>query len=147
MNSVNHNLHDSDFYAWTKQTAQLLKEGRLSEVDIKNIAEELEDMGNSDKRGVVSQLSRLITHLLKWMYQPALRGNSWKNTIEAARIEIIDFFKDSPSLKNEVKNKFDVAYKKAIRIASNETGIEVKDFPQECPFTLEQCLNEEFWPE
>ena len=62
-------------------------------------------------------------------------------------LTIIDFFKDSPSLKNEVKNKFDVAYKKAIRIASNETGIEVKDFPQECPFTLDQCLNEEFWPD
>ena len=147
MSSVNHNLHDSDFYAWTKETAQLLKEGRLSEVDIKNIAEELEDMGNSDKRGVVSQLSRLITHLLKWKYQPALRGNSWRNTIKGARVEITDYFNDSPSLKNEVSVKFSIAYKKAIYAASNETGIDEKDFPIECPFTLEQCLNEEFWPE
>ena len=147
MSITNHELHDKDFYAWTKETAQLLKNGKISEVDIMNVAEELEDMGNSDKRGVVSQLSRLITHLLKWKYQPVLRGNSWRNTIEAARIEISDFFKDSPSLKNEAKLKFEIAYKKAIRIASNETGIEVKEFPKECPFTLEQCLDDEFWPE
>ena len=112
-----------------------------------NIAEEIEDMGNSEKRGLISQLSRLMTHLLKWKYQPALRGNSWKNTIEAARIEIIDFFEDSPSLKNEVRTKFEVAYKRAIRIASNETGIESKDFPPESPFTLDECLNEKFWPD
>ncbi len=147
MGNVNHQLHNADFYAWTQETAKLLKEGRLKEVDIMNIAEEIEDMGNSEKRGVVSQLSRLMTHLLKWKYQPAFRSNSWKNTIEAARIEITDFFKDSPSLKNTVKFKFDLAYRKAIRIASNETGIEVNNFPQVCPFNLDDCLNEDFWPE
>lgn len=147
MGEFNHELHDKDFYAWTKETAQLLKEGKISEVDIMNIAEELEDMGNSDKRSVVSQLSRLITHLLKWKYQPVLRGNSWKNTIKAARVEILDFFSDSPSLKNEITTKFSIAYKKALYVASTETGIDEKNFPQECPFTLEQCLNEEYWPE
>lgn len=147
MSSLNHVEHDKDFYAWTKKTAQLLREGRINEVDIKNIAEEIEDMGNSNKRGVVSQLSRLIAHLLKWKYQPALRSNSWKNTIESSRIEISDFFSDSPSLKNEVTAKFDVAYQRALRTASNETGIEVKSFPKTCPFTLDQCLDDNFLPD
>lgn len=79
MRNLNHVDHDKDFYAWTKETVQLLREGRINEVDIKNIAEEIEDMGNSNKRGVVSQLSRLIAHLLKWEYQPALRSNSWES--------------------------------------------------------------------
>lgn len=147
MNSVNHMLHDTDFYAWTKETANLLKNGKISEVDVMNIAEEIEDMGNSDKRGVVSQLSRLLSHLLKWKYQPVLRGNSWKNTIKAARVEIFDFFDDSPSLKNEVILKLGVAYEKALYVASNETGIDEKTFPKECPFTLEQCLDKEFFPD
>ena len=146
MRNLNHVDHDKDFYAWTKQTVQLLREGRINEVDIKNIAEEIEDMGNSNKRGVVSQLSRLIAHLLKWEYQPALRSNSWKNTIDSSRIEITDFFADSPSLKNEVSLKFEVAYQKALRTASNETGIEVKNFPKDCLFTLDQCLDDSFLP-
>jgi len=147
MNSTNPELYEKDFYAWTKETAQLLKEGRINEVDIKHIVEEIEDMGNSNKRAVVSQLSRLIAHLLKWKYQPSLRCNSWKNTIENSRMEIFEFFKDSPSLKNEVQLKFDSAYQRAIRTASNETGIEVQSFPKECPFLLEQCLSSEFFPE
>lgn len=147
MNTVNHELHDKDFYAWTKETAQLLKNGKINEVDIMNIAEEIEDMGGSDKRGVVSQLSRLISHLLKWKYQPVLRGNSWRNTIKGSRVEISDFFDDSPSLKNEVLSKLGVAYKKALYVASNETGIDEKIFPKECPFTLEQCLDSEFFPD
>lgn len=147
MSSSNQHLHDSDFYAWTQETARLLKEGKLREVDVMNVAEEIEDMGKSEKRGVVSQLSRLMTHLLQWQYQPTLRGNSWKNTIKASRIEIMDFFKDSPSLKNEVKSKFEVAYAKAILIAANETGIDEALFPQACPFSLEECLNDNFWPE
>src|SRR5262245_15828111 len=109
-----------------------------------NIAEEIENMGNSEKRGCVNQLSRLITHLLKWKYQPVLRGNSWKNTIKAARVEISDFFSDSPSLKNEVNAKFSIAYKKTLYIASNETEMNEENFPKECSFTLEDCLNENF---
>lgn len=70
-----------------------------------------------------------------------------KNTIKAARVEISDYFVDSPSLKNEVLTKFPIAYKKAIYVASNETGIDENTFSKECPFTLEQCLDEEFWPE
>jgi hypothetical protein len=147
MGISNHELHKKDFYAWTKETVQLLKEGKLSEVNVMNIAEEIDDMGNSEKRGVVSQISRLITHLLKWKYQPVLRGNSWKNTIKAARVEIADFFNDSPSLKNEVVTKFAIAYKKALYVASTETGIDETNFPKECPFTLEQCLDENFFPE
>lgn len=146
MNNLRHVDHDKDFYAWTKETAQLLRQGRINEVDIKNIAEEIEDMGNNNKRGVVSQLSRLIAHLLKWKYQPALRSNSWKNTIDSSRIEIADFFSDSPSLKNEIASKFEVAYQRALRTASNETGLEVKNFPTNCPFTLAQCLDDSFFP-
>lgn len=145
--SHDYGLYDLDFYAWTQETTRLLKEGRVGEIDIHHIAEEIESIGNSERRTIVRLLSDLMMYLLRWRYQPVLRGNSWKNTIEASRIEIIDFFKDSPSLKNEVKTKFEVAYKKAIRIASNETGIEVKDFPKECPFSLADCLNENFWPD
>jgi hypothetical protein len=147
---LNHELHDKDFYAWTKETAKLLKEGRINEVDMNNIAGELEDMGNSEKRSVVSQLSRLIAHLLKWKYQPINRGTSWKATIEDARLELADFLSESITLKNKVESEFKnkaIVYRRAVNWASRETGIEKKVFPKDCPFTLEQCLDEEFLPE
>lgn len=147
MGISNHELHDKDFYAWTKETAQLLKDGKVSEVDIMNIAEEIEDMGNSEKRAVVSQLSRLIAHLLKWKYQSGLRGNSWKTSINGARLQLSYFLESSKLLKKESEENFIKAYKLGIQWASSDTGIEVKNFPADCPFTLEQCLNENFWPE
>ena len=68
MSSTNHELHDRDFYAWTKETAQLLKEGRINEVDVMNIAEELKDMGISNKRALISHMTVLLVHLLKCKY-------------------------------------------------------------------------------
>ena len=147
MSSINHNLHDSDFYAWTKQTAQLLKEGRVNEVDIINIAEELEDMGISNRRALISCLSVLISHLLKWKYQKERQGTSWKRTIKAQRLRIKDLLETSPSLKHEINLKVSFAYLDATVMAEKETGLDIDTFPEECPFTLEQCLNEEFWPD
>ena len=40
-------LYDEDFAAWTSETARQLRAGRLSEVDVEHVAEEIEDMGKS----------------------------------------------------------------------------------------------------
>ena len=69
-------LHDSDFYAWTNQQAALLRAGSLDSADIERIAEEIESMGRSEKRELFSRLAMLLMHLLKWRFQPTLRGNS-----------------------------------------------------------------------
>ena len=147
MGITNHELHDKDFYAWTKETAQLLKDGRVNEVDIINIADEIEELGISDDRALFSQLSRLIAHLLKWQYQPSFRGNSWKNTIEDARIELKYFMDKSKLLKKEAYNAFEKAYQSGIRKAVVQTGLDKKTFPETPLFTLDQCLDENFWPE
>jgi hypothetical protein len=147
MGISNHELHKKDFYAWTKETVQLLKEGKLSEVDVMNIAEEIEDMGISNKRALISHLTVLIAHLLKCKFQAERRGTSWENTIERQRIDIKDLMDESPSLKNEMALKFNFAYKKARLDASSEMGIKKSILPEGCPFTLEQCLDENFFPE
>lgn len=143
----NHDLHDKDFYAWAKETAQLLKEGKFSEVDVMNIAEEIEELGMSERRAVISQMSRLIAHLLKWKYQPHLRGNSWKISINQARDQILIVTDESKNLQKELPEIIQKSYKYGVKWAANEMGIELKKFPQKCPFTLEQCLDENFWPE
>lgn len=83
-----HVSYDKDFYAWAAENASLLRRKKFDEIDIGNIAEEIESMGRSEKRSLISHLRVLILHLLKWEYQPELRGNSWKSSIRNARYSI-----------------------------------------------------------
>ena len=82
---MNKIAYDADFYGWANEQAALLREGRLNEADIENIAEEIESMGRSEKRELVSRLAVLLTHLLKWRYQPGGRGSSWRASIVVQR--------------------------------------------------------------
>src|SRR3977135_2624419 len=102
MSSKNATLYDTDFYAWANEQAALLRAGRLAEADIENIAEEIETMGRSEKRELVSRMSVLLLHLLKWQFQPARRGNSWRLSIENTRYQLEEHLDDNPSLKSQL---------------------------------------------
>src|SRR3990167_3765622 len=140
------NEYETDFYAWTLHNAKLVRQRKLSEIDIENIAEELESMGKSDRRELVNRLAILMAHLLKWQFQPNERSNSWKTTIRNQRIDVIDLLDESPSLKNELDLKLAHAYKKSVLIAMEETKFDEKVFPKKSPYTLDQCLNSDFFP-
>lgn len=139
--------YENDFYSWLMKNAFLLRQRKFTEIDAENIAEELEAMGRSEKRELVSRLSVLIAHLLKWRYQAVKRSRSWKNTISTQRIDINDLLEDSPSLRHDIAEKIDRAYKKARIMAEDETGIDKKNFPASCPFSPEEIMNEDFLPE
>nr|VFJ59435.1 MAG: protein of unknown function DUF29 [Candidatus Kentron sp. FW]VFJ67135.1 MAG: protein of unknown function DUF29 [Candidatus Kentron sp. FW] len=74
-------LYDTDFHAWANREAVLLRAGNFQEIDRENIAEEIESIGKRERRELVNCLEVLLVHLLKWQYQPALRGRSWEFTI------------------------------------------------------------------
>ncbi len=138
--------YEKDFYAWITHNARLLRDGKLSEVDIENIAEEMESMGKSEKRELINRLAILMAHLLKWKFQSARQSKSWELTIKGQRFELMDLLKESPSLKYELEKKLLHAYKKALLIAEGETGIEQKNFPKKCPFSLKQSLDANYYP-
>ncbi len=143
-------IYDEDFYTWALKQAQLLREGRLSEIDIENIAEELEDMGKSRARALESQLTRLLAHLLKWQYQPDQRQrceNSWRASIRHARREVERTLKENPGLKPHLPELFEEAYQDGVDWAIRETNLPESVFPIECPWTLEQVLEGDFWPD
>ena len=139
--------YDQDFFAWAMDTAKLLRAGRFAEVDIAHVAEELESMGKSEKRELVSRLTVLLAHLLKWKYQPAKRTRSWQNTILTQRMDIQELLTDSPSLRSVLEHSIAVAYKKAVLYAENETGLDTGTFPAVCSFTYEELLDKGFLPE
>lgn len=80
--------YTKDFNLWAQQTAQLLREQRWQEIDLEYLIEEVEDLGKSERRGISSQLTRLLLHLLKWQYQPLRRSDSWLDSITDARTQI-----------------------------------------------------------
>lgn len=68
--------YEVDVVAWASEQAALLRAGKLSDIDIRHIAEEIEDVGKSEQRELASRMAVLLAHLLKWQYQPGRRGSS-----------------------------------------------------------------------
>lgn len=141
------NLYERDFYLWIEETLRLLREGKLAQIDLANLIEEIEDMGKSQKQAVRSNLIVLLMHLLKYQYQPEKRSGSWKYTIREHRRRLIEAFEDSPSLRNYFTGVFDKCYQNARKEAADETELSLNIFPSESPFTSEQTLDEDFLPE
>lgn len=140
-------LYESDFYRWLLENANLLRTGRVSEADLDRIAEELEDMGRSERRALGSHLSVLVAHLLKWQFQSTQRSSSWRGSIHNARSSIQDLLDDSPSLRNQLAPLVASKYRNARFNAANETDLPESAFPDDCPYPLDDLLNFDFWPE
>jgi predicted nucleic acid-binding Zn-ribbon protein len=143
-NNSQETLYNQDYYQWLIQTAQLLKEKEFTQLDLENLIEEIESLGKNEKRAIESNLIVVILHLLKWRYQPEKRSNSWKSSIREHRRRIQRLFSDSPSLKNHLPEILATCYLAAKKQASDETGLSILAFPEECPFSIAECLDEDF---
>jgi hypothetical protein len=139
-------LYERDFHAWANEQAALLRAGNLSAADTAHIAEEIESMGRSEKRELVSRLTGLFLHLLKWQFQPERRGNSWRLSIANARDELAEHLDDNPSLKDELPKAMETAYRRGRRNAAAETDMPESTFPAECPWSFEAATSDDFWP-
>ena len=137
-------LYEHDYYAWLRSQVRALREHRINEVDALNLAEELEDVTRSMKKGLKSQLVRLIAHLLKWPVQAEHRkqnpsaGHRWLASIQNARDEINDDLAESPSLKSYLPEVFSKAYRAAINAGVEDTGLPESAFPASCPWFHER---------
>lgn len=142
-------LYEKDFYAWTVETVNQLRSRQLNKIDIDHLAEEVESMGASEKRALESRFVVLIMHLLKWHIQKSERSNSWVGTIETQRLKIKRILKNTPSLRNNLYQLVDDAdiYKEALIEASMETGLSRDKFPSGLPYTIEQILDDNFYPD
>jgi hypothetical protein len=140
-------LYDQDFYALANEQAALLRAGKLDAADIEHIAEEIESMGRSEKRELINRLAVLLLHLLKWQFQPERRGNSWRLTIKGQRRSLGRHLADNPSLKSQLPSAIEDAYGDALIEAERETELPGEIFPSSCPFTYEEAISDDFWPD
>lgn len=126
-------LYDRDFYAWANEQAGLLRAGRLSEVAIERIAEEIESIGKSEKRELVSCLSVLLVHLLKWQHQSVFRSTSWRLTIKEQRAKLEGHLGDNPSLKSMVPAMITTAYAMSFLVRPRKQTLSPTYSPQPVP--------------
>jgi len=147
MNTTSTRLYERDFYGWIQNQADMLRSGNFASLDLENLIEEIEDMGKRQKQELRSRLSVLFAHLLKWQYQPTLQSNSWVATIKVQRFEIMEHLDENPSLKHDLDETIIKAWRRALMMAETETGILASKFPACCPWTFEQVMDENFWPQ
>ena len=136
-----------DYQGWLAHTARLIRERRWQDLDADHLADEVEDLGKNERRGIASQLTRLMVHLVKWRFQPQRRSDSWRDCIADARLQIQLAIDDSPSLRTYPAELLDTCYAKARRSAAQQSGLPLDRFPDTCPFVIDDILNDDWLPD
>jgi hypothetical protein len=129
-------LYETDYHKWAMETAAALREGRLQDIDVRATAEEIEDLGKSERHSLGSAVAQLFLHLLKTKYQPHLAGASWQASIKKQRVKIARITGENPSLRPLLSERAFLkgAYVDAVLDAVIETGLPEATFPATCPF-------------
>lgn len=139
--------YETDVIAWANEQAALIRAGRFDMLDLEHLADEIEDVGKSERRELRSRMAVLLAHLLKWQYQEGIRCKSWQRTIKEQRRGISGCLKETPSLKADLDQAdwWEWVWSDAVTLAVKETGLDC--FPESCPWSIEQLVNPEFLPE
>jgi hypothetical protein len=145
--------HDEDFYAWTQYQAEVLRSMSCDDnrFDRENVAEEIEDLGKSERNAVRSEVRRILVHLLKLAHSPAQDPRSdWRESIASARAELEDRL--TLTLRRDVQQELPRLYARAKDVARE--GLDkygesdtTRKFPAICPYTLDQVLDRTWYPE
>ncbi len=132
--------YTDDLFGWVQQQIELLRAGRLTEIDAENVAEELSDVAHNQYDKLESSIRVVLLHLLKWDHQPERRSRSWVLSIAEHRRRTIRVLKKNPSLKSSVYEAIDDAYEDAAGDAKRETGLPGDTFAQICPYVWEDIM-------
>jgi hypothetical protein len=145
--------YDDDFYAWTQYQAEVLRglRTRDNRFDREHVAEEIEDLGKSERSAMRSEVRRILEHFLKLAYSPAAEPRSdWMVSIANARAELDDRL--TATLRRDIEAELPRLYVRAKDVA--QVGLAEygerdasSNFPALCPYTLEQVLATGWYPE
>ncbi len=140
-------LYEKDIVAWANEQAKLIRTGQFNLLDREHIADEIEDVGKSERRELANRMAVLLAHLLKWQFQPERRGASWQRTIKEQRRAIVLHIQETPSLRVSLEDAhwLEAVWADAVAKATDETGSE--QFPEFCPWTPDQILSLTFYPD
>lgn len=137
-------LYDRDILAWSEYQAGLLRRlargERVNDLDWQHVVEEIEDVGLSELHSVESYLDLILLHLLKVHAWPGSESvNHWLAEVVAFQGNARRRF--APSMRQRIA--LESIYQGAIeQIAVLNSGQAPAQWPEACPFTLDQLLGE-----
>jgi len=138
---------DRDLYSWALHQAELLRAGRLSEIDAAAIAEEIDDVGEEQYDKLESALRVLMLHLLKWDHQPEKRSRSWTASVREHRRRVLRQLQKNPGLRSRLNEAVGEAYQDARDEASSDMGLPLKVFPTKPAFEYTEIMERSIvWP-
>jgi Domain of unknown function DUF29 len=138
---------EGDLYSWALRQAELLRAGRLSEIDPVAIAEEIDDVGEEQYDKLESALRVLMLHLLKWDRQPDSRSRSWTSTVREQRRRVLRQLHKNPGLKSRLDEALGEGYEDARDEASAGTALPLSVFPVRRPFEYAEIMERLIiWP-
>jgi hypothetical protein len=145
--------YEDDFYAWTRHQAMVLRTMAAADnrFDRENVAEEIEDLGRSERDAVRNQIRRIIEHLLKLAYSPAQQPRfDWMASIAEARATLGD--KLSPTLQRDAENLLSKLYEDGrdraeLGLRSHGEMQAANNLPADCPYTIDEILRRGLYPE
>jgi len=146
--STNAELYEQDFSLWCLETCASLGAREFNAVDVHHLIEEIRDLGTNVRSALESALGLVVLHLLKWQYQPGGRqdSQSWEDAMVAHRRRMHRLLKKSPSLKAHLMTAVEEEYPSARQRAATHTRLPRATFPEACPWTVEQILDNDFFP-
>ncbi len=130
--------YQTDTYAWALDQARRLRAGQP--IDTENVAEEIECLGKQERRTLVNTMAVLISHLLRWDFEPDKRTKSWLYTIREHRNRTVGILEENPSLRSDLTELLNNAYISGRLQAAAETGMDLDSFPSDCPYGWEQLV-------
>lgn len=142
-------LYEADYVAWAEAQAAALEAGRLEELDLVNLADEVGDLGRSAQNGCRSYVARIIEHLLKLQFVPRPQDRPhWRGEITAFRN---DLERDlTPSLRTRLPTELAKSLTQQIRILKRrellpDEGAVRRALPD--GYTWSQITDPDFFPD
>ncbi|KQV84979.1 hypothetical protein ASD15_07545 [Massilia sp. Root351] len=142
-------LYDQDIAAWAQEQAALLRDRQWDLLDVEHIAEEIAELNLRERHELAHRYIILISHLLRWRYQPDRRCSSWRNTTRHQRSRIERLLARAPSLKHVMDDaawRAD-AWEDAVDKTVHEANLDDAILQAAKAWTFEQIRTPEFFPE
>jgi hypothetical protein len=145
--------YETDFHGWTQEQARILRRLAVDRVntdlDLEHLAEEIEALGRADLRAIHSELARIIEHLLKLAYSPAeLPRAGWLDAVDLHRVELQQLLEDNRGLVQRIDpgRAWCAGRRLAVKSLERRDGVPPDVVPQDCPFTLAQIMDPDWYP-
>ena len=105
-------------------------------------------MAARDRREMHRRLERLLTHLLKWQYQPSRRqiGHIWRSTIRNRRDELLGLFEQSPAFEPQASEAIHKSYGGARIDTADKTRAAPWQPFLSCSVDGNPGFDPDFWP-